>query len=398
MFFDLTGIYHYMSDKQKLSPFFKRRIDHHTFEKMMKNGIIYMYFESKSVEEFKYKLVKATLENYIHYKYNIDIEDLPHDDVYNFIDYMIDTYDSVLKMYYYNERKNRGDINENYSPAGKEITPNKIVIHKSNPMFRDKIMEQGLKVRAGECYKTYVGYGEKCIPAIFATNSTNKRASFDSTYDDDVWEIDTEMIPDVKWYKDKHYESRSKHIVTFENIPANAITLKHEGTGKDWGLMESDKDKLSKETMMDTFQDIVDETLEEIKHICEELDSDTFPDWLSFDACDVVDTIDKISLVSIERRKGISTIPMFEVDVNLTFNSISSWIDYDDFIHLIADRIINKWRIHLIFNIIEQVNSNKREMWEYARTLKNARTQGSKLRFSKSAVKANPMRFRPYNR
>ena len=272
MFFDLTGIYHYMSDKQKLSPFFKRRIDHHTFEKMMKNGIIYMYFESKSVEEFKYKLVKATLENYIHYKYNIDIEDLPHDDVDNFIDYMVDTYDPVLKMYYYNERKNRG------------------------------------------------------------------------------------------------------------------------------GITESNKDKLSNETMKDTFQDIVDQTLEEIKYICEVPDADTFPDWLSFDACDVVDTIDKISLVSIERRKGISTIPMFEVDVNLTFNSISSWIDYDDFIHLIADRIINKWRIHLIFNIIEQENSNKREMWEYARTLKNARTQGSKLRFSKSAVKANPMRFRPYNR
>jgi hypothetical protein len=272
MFFDLTGIYHYMSDKQKLSPFFKRRIDPHTFEKMMKNGIIYMYSESNSVEEFKYKLVKATLENYIHYKYNIDIEDLPHDDVYNFIDYMIDTYDSVLKMYYH------------------------------------------------------------------------------------------------------HHQTISG------------------------GITESNKDKLSKETMMDTFQDIVDETLEEIKHNCEELDSDTFPDWLSFDACDVVDTIDKISLVSIERRKGISTIPMFEVDVNVTFNSISSWIDYDDFIHLIADRIINKWRIHLIINIIEQENSNKREMWEYARTLKNARTQGSKLRFSKSAVKANPMRFRPYNR
>ena len=130
-------------------------------------------------------------------------------------------------------------INENYSPAGKEIIPNKIVIHKSNPKVRDKISNEGLKVRAGECYKIYAGYGEKCIPAIFATNSTNKRASFDSTYDDDVWEIDTEMIPDVKWYKDRHYESRSKHIVTFENIPANAITLKHEGTGKDWGLMES---------------------------------------------------------------------------------------------------------------------------------------------------------------
>jgi hypothetical protein len=228
-----------MSEEHKILPFFKRRLDHHKFEKMMKLGISYMYFESKNLEQFKYKLVKATLENYIHYKYNVDIENLPKDDVDNFINYMIETYDALLKMYYYNERKIRGSINENYSPAGKEITPNKIVVHKSNPMFRDKITEQGLKVRAGECYKIYAGYGEKCIPAIFATNSTNKRASFDSTYDDDVWEIDTEMIPDVKWYKDRHYESSKKHIVTFENIPADAITLKHGGTGKDWGLMES---------------------------------------------------------------------------------------------------------------------------------------------------------------
>ena len=107
-------------------------------------------------------------------------------------------------------------------------------------MFRNKIEEQGLKVRAGECYKIYVGYGEKCIPAIFATNSSNKRAWFDSTYDDDVWEIDTTKIPNVKWYKDRHYESRSKHIVTFENIPRDAIKLIHEGSGKDRGLMESE--------------------------------------------------------------------------------------------------------------------------------------------------------------
>jgi hypothetical protein len=272
MFFDLTGIYHYMSEDYNLSPFFKRRIDHHKFEKMMRKGIGYIYFESKSFEEFKYKLVKATLENYIHYKYNIEIEDQPQDDVDNFIDYMIKTYDSLLKGYYYDERKSRGGINESIN------------------------------------------------------------------------------------------------------------------------------NKLSKETMTETFQDIIDETLKEIKHNCEELDSNTSPDWLSFDACDVVDSIDKISIVNIERRKGISRIPMFEVDVNLTFNSISEWIDYDDFMYLIADRIIGKWKIRFIFNIKEQENSNKREMWEYARTLKNARTQGSKLRFSKSAVKANPMRFRPYNR
>ena len=128
---------------------------------------------------------------------------------------------------------------KDYSPAGKEITPNHIVVHKSNPMFRDKIMENGLKVRAGECYKVYVGYGVKCKPAIFATNSTNKRAWFDSTYDDDIWFIDTTMIPDVKWFKDRHFESRSKHIVTFQDIPKEAITLKYEGTGSSEDILNS---------------------------------------------------------------------------------------------------------------------------------------------------------------
>jgi hypothetical protein len=128
---------------------------------------------------------------------------------------------------------------EDYSPAGKEVIPNKIVIHKSNPMFRDKIMENGLKVRAGECYKIYVGYGVKCKPAIFATNSTNKRAWFDSTYDDDIWFIDTTKIPDVKWFKDRHFESRSKHIVTFQDIPKEAITLKYEGTGSNEDVLNS---------------------------------------------------------------------------------------------------------------------------------------------------------------
>ena len=124
------------------------------------------------------------------------------------------------------------ELNENYSPAGKEITPNKIVVHKTSPVWRENILKTGLQVSTGDCYKTYVGYGEKCVPAIFATNSTNKRAWFDSTYDDDVWAINTESIPKVKWYKDRHFESTKKHIVTFENIPPKAIELIHEGNRK----------------------------------------------------------------------------------------------------------------------------------------------------------------------
>ena len=42
--------------------------------------------------------------------------------------------------------------------------------------------------------------------------------------------------------------------------------------------------------------------------------------------------------------------------------------------------------------------TNEDEVDEYSRTLKNARKQGSGLKFSKTAVKNAPLRFRPYNR
>jgi len=145
---------------------------------------------------------------------------------------------------------------DDYSPAGKEIIPNKIVVHKSNPMFRDNILKDGLKAKSGECYRIYVGYGTKCKPAIFATDSTNKRAWFDSTYDDDIWEINTEMIPDVMWYKDRHYETRSKHIVTFQDIPSDALTLKYKGKSiGESTLQESIKRILREETNNLTLQE-----------------------------------------------------------------------------------------------------------------------------------------------
>ena len=52
----------------------------------------------------------------------------------------------------------------------------------------------------------------------------------------------------------------------------------------------------------------------------------------------------------------------------------------------------------LVKSINELENPHKEEQNEYARTLKNARRQGVGTRFSKTAINANPMRFRPYNR
>ena len=53
--------------------------------------------------------------------------------------------------------------------------------------------------------------------------------------------------------------------------------------------------------------------------------------------------------------------------------------------------------IELISRVIKEKEGDD-EISEYARTLKNARRQGIGLRFPKSAIKSNPMRFRPYNR
>lgn len=120
---------------------------------------------------------------------------------------------------------------------GEEITPDKYVVHTSNPSNRDSIKEYGIRAVLGECYLIYAdsNYGEddECVPAIFATNSIKKKDLFDSTYDDDIWVIDTERAG-VQWYRDAHFEGGDyKHIVTFEDIPVDAIRLIYKGTGGD---------------------------------------------------------------------------------------------------------------------------------------------------------------------
>ena len=132
---------------------------------------------------------------------------------------------------------------------GDEITPDKYVVHSSNPSNRENISTTGLQTSLGECYLLYAdsNYGEddECVPAIFATNSVKKKELFDSTYDDDVWVIDTERA-NVQWYKDAHFDGGdTKHIVTFEDIPVDAIRLIYKGTGGDTWNHHDDETELT---------------------------------------------------------------------------------------------------------------------------------------------------------
>lgn len=109
------------------------------------------------------------------------------------------------------------------------VKVNKYVYHTSNPKFRDSISKQGLiTMGRSQNWLSTTKIDKKCI---FASNSDNKEDWFKWDYDDDIWRIDTKLIPNNKWFRDPN-SIDDKWVITFENIPVAAIELIHEGTGE----------------------------------------------------------------------------------------------------------------------------------------------------------------------
>ena len=108
------------------------------------------------------------------------------------------------------------------------IRPQRHVYHTSNPYFRDRIAAEGLmpQGRSAAWLSTTKIDGE----VIFAVNSNEKQYVWDSTYDDDIYLIDTKGLPNT-WYRDPNFND-DLHIITFEKIPLSAIKLIYQGTGK----------------------------------------------------------------------------------------------------------------------------------------------------------------------
>jgi hypothetical protein len=121
-------------------------------------------------------------------------------------------------------------LNENHNSNLVEVKPNKYVYHTSNPIFRDKISKEGLTPKGKS--ESWLSNTKIDGKVIFATNSDNQKDWFDSTYDDDVYRINTINLKN-KWYNDPNFGSHDKHIITFENIPVNSIRLIHKGSGSD---------------------------------------------------------------------------------------------------------------------------------------------------------------------
>jgi hypothetical protein len=110
------------------------------------------------------------------------------------------------------------------------VEPNHYVYHMSNPFYRKHIKKVGLipKGRSDAWLEDTNIEGK----VIFASNSDDKKRWFDSTYDDDIYQIDTTKINNT-WFKDPNFLFGDySHIITFDSIPLDAIKMIHRGTGK----------------------------------------------------------------------------------------------------------------------------------------------------------------------
>lgn len=108
------------------------------------------------------------------------------------------------------------------------IEPNRYVYHVSNPFYRNQIQQQGLIPKE----KSEAWLEDTPIEGkvIFASNSDKNR--FDSTYDDDIYRIDTSKILN-QWFFDPNFSWKKNNpfIITFEPIPLEAIELIYSGSG-----------------------------------------------------------------------------------------------------------------------------------------------------------------------
>ena len=135
----------------------------------------------------------------------------------------------IVEKYVNNVKEVMG-LTENTNSHLVEVIPNRYVYHTSNPIFRDRIKEEGL-IPKGKS-ETWLSNTNIDGKIIFAVNSDDKEDWWDSTYDDDIYKIDTTELKN-KWYVDPNFYLEDKRIITFENIPPNSIKLIYRGIGSD---------------------------------------------------------------------------------------------------------------------------------------------------------------------
>lgn len=116
-----------------------------------------------------------------------------------------------------------------------------------------------------------------------------------------------------------------------------------------------------------TIKKLINDTLIEFRNVCEDYDESQEPgDWYNWDDCDSLESIKKIEVVNVQNlklTKGLKKYPTFGVDINIHFSNVFASKDFSDFLIALAYRIKQKYKVTLMFNENELINTNTDRQW-----------------------------------
>lgn len=95
-----------LKEETNVPIYFRRRIDSHKFEKIMKNDMMYSYLLTSCFDGFKNEILYSTLEKYLKRYHDEIINDVNREDVLKYLNHLESVFGDLIKMYYKNLRKN----------------------------------------------------------------------------------------------------------------------------------------------------------------------------------------------------------------------------------------------------------------------------------------------------
>lgn len=106
----------------------------------------------------------------------------------------------------------------------------KYLFHKSSFRNRTSILKDGLKPMVGGSYYCHWGCKKGLIPLIFLYDRSI--LEYDSTYDDDIYRIDTDTLDKRRLTTDPDEDMKGCYAYGII-IPISSIDIVYKGTGKD---------------------------------------------------------------------------------------------------------------------------------------------------------------------
>ena len=144
-------------------------------------------------------------------------------------------------------------------------------------------------------------------------------------------------------------------------------TKKYVVTESQYKMLLKENSKIAK------LQALVDKKFEYIKKNCENVDSPSFPNDIGFATCDIIDSVNRISVVDFRVGTtassdlfGIPKNPSSHIflDITIYFSSLKPSLDFDELLFDLKHMLrFSVGGIPIIFDKINTINENKSKDW-----------------------------------